>query len=82
MIVKSSWRSGANPSLDQHGNKSNGIDIFCLSSVYGVLKLKLGLLNFAVSRVPCFQCLLAPSIDMTEKPPRHLVRIVFWSGMG
>ena len=54
MIVESSWRSGANPSLDQHGNKSNGIDIFCLSSVYGVLKLKLGLLNFADSCVPCF----------------------------
>ena len=51
MIVESSWRSGANPSLDQHGNKSNGIDFFCLSSV---LKLKLGLLNFAVSCVPCF----------------------------
>ena len=56
MIVESSWRSGANPSLDQHGNKSNGIDIFCLSSVYGVLKLKLGLLIFAFLRscVPCF----------------------------
>ena len=46
MIVESSWH--------QHGNKSNGIDIFCLSSVYGVLKLKLGLLNFADSCVPRF----------------------------